>query len=211
MLAASGDRVLGRFTVLVVMFMGFYTLFGGQGRYSQALEKLETARARNPFSPLGPYNVGVALSLLWRLAPADAALAQAEKGGRHNQFVGRNAPLLRALVAAVAGRTGDALALLDRLHPEAGETGTAQLARAVLACRRGVFGEALTLVDRFEVRQLGAVQGALGGALRAWALAEETGEVRHVDRLALFGETSPDALRAVWPELVAFVERAPAT
>lgn len=181
-----------------------------QGRYCQALEKFEAARARNRFTPLGPYNVGVALVLLWRLAPAEAALAQAEKGSRRVPFVRRNAPLLRALVAALAGRTEEARALLDRLDPEVRSSGTAQLARAVLACRQGAFAEVLTLVEGLEVRHLGAVQGALGGALRAWALAEETGEVRQVDRVALFGETNPEVVRATWPELVAFVERAPA-
>ena len=37
-----------------------------------------------------------------------------------------------------------------------------------------------------------------------------TGELRHVDRIALFGETGPEELRKAWPELIAFVERAPA-
>lgn len=37
-----------------------------------------------------------------------------------------------------------------------------------------------------------------------------SGEKRHVDRIALFGETGPEGLRKGWPELIDFVERAPA-
>jgi hypothetical protein len=60
------------------------------------------------------------------------------------------------------------------------------------------------------VKQLGGGTGALVNALRAWAIERTTGELRHVDRVLLFGETGPQAVEKVWPELAQFVARAPA-
>jgi hypothetical protein len=181
-----------------------------RGRYTEALEKFESFCARSTRTAVGPYNVGLAQLMLWRLGAAEEAFAQALKRGKRIPFFKTNAPLLLAVCTALAGRTDTAQRWLDQLTLEARDTGLSGLARAVLACRRGDFSGALPLLDAFEVKQLGGFYLALANALRAWCVAEQTGELRHVDRVALFGETGPEVVRGAWPELTDFVLRAPA-
>jgi hypothetical protein len=52
--------------------------------------------------------------------------------------------------------------------------------------------------------------GALARTIDALCIEQLTQERRHVDRVVLFGEAAPDELKRHWPELIAFVERAPA-
>jgi len=58
-----------------------------------------------------------------------------------------------------------------------------------------------------EVRQLGGTERAIADTLAAWCALELRGELRPIDRIALFGEAAPDGLFEVWPELQAFLER----
>lgn len=75
--------------------------------------------------------------------------------------------------------------------------------------RAGDFRAVLDRVSGFDAKQLPGVLGALGRTLEAWAVELTSGERRHVDRVALYGESGPDELVRAWPELVAFTERAP--
>ena len=69
--------------------------------------------------------------------------------------------------------------------------------------------DAREMLGRYELRSLGGPTRGLSDALKAWSVELTTGGRRHVDRVALFGEAGPEGLREAWPELVAFVERAP--
>lgn len=57
---------------------------------------------------------------------------------------------------------------------------------------------------------LGGPMRGLAEALQAWALEQQRGTARHVERLGLFFEAGPDAFKAWWPELHQFLQSAPA-
>ena len=91
-----------------------------------------------------------------------------------------------------------------------GDPGRVGLAEAILLIRAGDAMGARAKLGRFEVKHMAGTIGALARTLDALCIERLTGELRHVDRVALFGESGPDELRKAWPELIAFVERAPA-
>ncbi|MCU0695334.1 MAG: hypothetical protein MUC96_02260 [Myxococcaceae bacterium] len=184
-----------------------------QGRFSEALAAFERGLARFPQSNALVFNSGVALLSMWRVAEADAAFSKAAgmKLARLTFDVTQMLEPQRALVAALLGRGDEArghLASCERL----GLARAAQvlLARAVLAVRAGDFAEGRRQLGVYEVRLLGGPPRGLADALAAWCVEQTTGERRHVDRLALFGEAGPDTLRGLWPELADFLDRAPA-
>ena len=71
-------------------------------------------------------------------------------------------------------------------------------------------GGARAKLSTFEVKQTSGTIGTFARTLDAFCIERLTGELRHIDRIALFGETGPEGLRKAWPEFIAFVERAPA-
>ncbi len=182
-----------------------------QGRYLQALEHFEKYRRQQAKQAAGPFNSGVARLQLWKLDEAVADLEAAEKlgGGRHAQL----GPLLQehlALSLALLGRSDDARRRLASVPHDEGDPGRIGLAEAILLARSGDAAGARTRLGAFEVKQLGGSVGALARTLDALCIEQLSGERRHIDRVALYGEVSPDGLKKVWPELVAFVDRAPA-
>jgi hypothetical protein len=118
---------------------------------------------------------------------------------------------VRALTAALLARSDEARTLIAACAAGGlARSGTALLAQAVIAIRGDDFASARSSLAAYEIRLLGGPTRGLADALSAWCLEQTTGERRHVDRLGLFGEAGPDALRRFWPELSDFVERAPA-
>ena len=87
--------------------------------------------------------------------------------------------------------------------------GLRTLVTAVIAARAGRAMEAFTRLSQPEVKQLGGMPRALADTLRAFLVFQDRGERWPVDRIALFGESGPEQLQKVWPELAAFVEQAP--
>jgi hypothetical protein len=81
----------------------------------------------------------------------------------------------------------------------------AVLASAVIACRREAWAEAKQILDRPECDKLDGTLRGLREALRAWCLERLTGEQHRVDAVTVFGEASPEALQAAWPELTGFI------
>ncbi|MDX2010082.1 MAG: hypothetical protein SFW67_07830 [Myxococcaceae bacterium] len=184
-----------------------------QGRFSDALAAFERGLARFPQSNALVFNTGIALLSLWRVAEADAAFSKAAgmKLARLTFDVTQMLEPQRALVAALLGRADEAqrhLASCEQLG--LGRSAHVLLARAVLSVRAGDFAEGRRQLGVYEVRLLGGPGRGLADALSAWCLEQTTGERRHVDRLGLFGEAGPDAIRRFWPELAEFLERAPA-
>ena len=183
----------------------------GQGRYVQALEIFEKYRQAQPNEPAGAFNSGSTKLQLWKL---DAALADLESSrAMAKGKVPALAALLPehlALVQALLGRVGDARESLKDLPPDQADPGRVRLAEAIVLARHGDAAGARTKLSSFEVKQMSGTIGALARTLDAMCIEQLTGELRHVDRVALFGETGPDELRKAWPELISFVERAPA-
>ncbi|MFT3843377.1 MAG: hypothetical protein QM723_40720 [Myxococcaceae bacterium] len=114
-------------------------------------------------------------------------------------------------LALATALSGDAKASLEWLG-KAGDllaNVPATLARAVNACRAGDFATAVRELAGFENIARGGYVAVLGMTLQAWALEQTTGEQLGVHRGLLFVECQPADLARVWPELAAFVERAP--
>ncbi|MBE2253490.1 MAG: hypothetical protein IAE78_28440 [Myxococcus sp.] len=121
------------------------------------------------------------------------------------------APLVvehQALVKALLGDVAGARQALGQ-RPSSADPRLNTLTEAVLQLRAGDLEGARTRLGRFDAKQLAGTFGALGRALEGFCVAQLSGELRHVDRVALYGETGSGELASAWPELVAFVERAP--
>jgi hypothetical protein len=180
-----------------------------RGRAAEALAKFEEFRGKSR-SAVGPFNVGIARMTLWQLDEAARELEVAKKGSKQLPAVRHGIPVLLGLIHALRGDTRAANDAIGAVDAKLKDTGQVLLAQAALSCRAGDFAKGRELLGRHEVKQLGGFNGALAAALHAWSVEQTQNELRHVDRIALFGETGPERLKAAWPELAAFVERAPA-
>lgn len=182
-----------------------------RGRYAQALAQFEVQRQTDPGRAATLYNVGVCRLLLWQVEQALADLTSASThAGATDPLL---APLLAEMIAlacALLGRRDEASAYLQSVAPGTLTEARQALVLGISAARSGDFSSARAYLGSFEARQMGGVLGALARAVDALCIERVSGELRHVDRVALFGEAGPEGLRVAWPELVAFVERAPA-
>ncbi len=183
-----------------------------QGRFSEAVQAFELGIKRHPRSHVFIFNRGIALASLWRTAEADVAFEKAAGMRVANLTFNLERMVLpqRALSAALLGkqeRSNQLIADAEKL----GLTRSAHLtiSKAVNAMRANELDHAKELLAAYEVKLLGGPVRGLADALTAWCAAQRTGQVRPIDKVALFGEAGPDALRKVWPELTAFVESAP--
>ena len=186
--------------------------FMNQGRFMEALTSFERGQAISPRSHLFPFNRGVVLVSLWRVHEADTAFAKAASMKVAN--LGFNLERMvvpqRALVAALQGKLDEARTHIARAEQLA-LTRSAHLtiANAIIALREGDAAKARALLAGYEVKMLGGPMRGLADALSAWCVDQLTGERRPIDKVALFGESGPEGLRSVWPEVITFVERAP--
>jgi hypothetical protein len=180
-----------------------------RGRASEALAKFEEYRRKSK-TAVGPFNIAIARLSLWQLDEAARELGIAKKNAARVPAVKHGIPVLLGVIHAIRGDAAAANEALGAIDAKLKDTGQVLLAQAALACRAGDFAKARELLGRHEVKQLGGFNGALAATLHAWSVEQMQNELRHVDRIALFGETGPERLKAAWPELAAFVERAPA-
>lgn len=219
--------MLSQFLPVFVAFVFFAVFFGrfqkkvalanegvrlmSQGRYAEALEKFERYRQAHPKEAPGAFNAGVAKLCLWKLERAAEDLKAAEQlGGQKLSTLATSLPEHLALTLALLADETGARRSLALIPAGKGDAGRIALGEAILFARSGNPTEARRRLGSFESKQLGGSIGALARAIDAMCVDALTGELRHVDRIALFGETGPQELRKAWPELVAFVERAPA-
>lgn len=229
--AVGGDSVwlavLVQWLPLVVIFLAFVfwlrvqrrkgiphdegVRFLNQGRYLQALERFAAYRQREPKQAVAAFNTAVARLQLWRLedALADLQTVESLQASRVNEL-SEWVPEHQALVLALLGRTAEAREKLRAIPLGKGDSGRIALTEAIVLARGGDSSGARARLGSFEVKHLGGPLGALARTLDAMCIERLTGERRNVDRVALYGEASPDGLQRAWPELVAFVERAPA-
>ncbi len=179
-----------------------------QGRILAALEKFEATRPALNKHSIFFYNVGVTRLSLWQLEEAERELEQA----RRKRLSGDVSPLAiphLALAKALQGKAAAAREWLQQAKSlKTDGSATALLATAILACRDQDWSTARATLERPELNSLGGPYRGLHETLRAWCVEQTAGERRHVNAVSLFGETGPDRLRAAWPELVAFVDRA---
>jgi len=175
-----------------------------EGRCAEALEVFEALRGRGSLGPGAQYLVGIARLMLWQLEAAFVELQRAWNGAQWQPAMRDAVPAALALTCALLGRTSPAAQWLEYARPGAGD-GYAGLARAVLACRAGDFASAAGLLEAPATAALTQMPGALREALQAWCRERTTGRRQAVDAVVLFGETGPDTLAKVWPELAAFV------
>lgn len=186
--------------------------FMNQGRFMEALTSFERGQTISPRSHLFPFNRGVVLVSLWRVAEADTAFAKAAsmKVANLGFDLERMVVPQRAVVAALQGKLDEARTHIARAE-QLSLTRSAHLtiANAVIALREGDAAKARALLANYEVKMLGGPMRGLADALTAWCVEQLSGERRPVDKVALFGESGPEGLKAVWPEVIAFVERAP--
>lgn len=189
-----------------------------QGRYSEALQRFEEYARRQKDAPAASFNVGATRLALWQPVQAMDHFEKVITG--KTGFVIGAAGYLAALrgharaniglALALVGRSDDAGSRLNAL--EGGKepvAATAFLARAVLACRAGDWAAARQHLLRHEVQQLGGHQRALSDTLLSWTSERTGGLPVPLNKVALYGETGPEHVRSVWPELVDFVDRAP--
>lgn len=182
-----------------------------QGRYVQALQKFEEYRRAQPQQPAGPFNTGSTKMQLWKLESALLDLQASEKLANGKvPTMAAMIPEHLALTLALLGREGEARLQLAAIPAGQGDPGRVALVEGILLARRGDAAGARAKLNTFEVKQMAGTVGGLARALDAFCIEQLNGELRHVDRIALFGETGPDELRRAWPEFIAFVERAPA-
>lgn len=230
--AASTDRdsfwgsVLSQFLPITVLFVLFVAVTGwrrarnqgsdgvallSQGRYAEALQSFEATRRKYPRQAAAAFNTGVAKLCLWKLEAAREDLKQAAT------LEGAQTPALAtvlhehlAMTLALLGDGAGARSALAAVPQAQADAARVALTEGVLLLRDGRPSEARQRFGSFAVRQLGGSTGALARAADAMCVELMSGERRHVDRIALYGETGPQELGKAWPELVAFVDRAPA-
>lgn len=183
-----------------------------EGKLSQALERYTRASDRARSQPLPRFCMGFSRLSLWQLSAArvdlEASLTLRPLYSDFDSYVRYAAPLALALLDALEGHGARARQRLDALsldHDDAIQT----VAQAIIACREQRWPEARSLARRPEVLRFEGTLGALGRTLEIWSSAEAGEALRQVDRVALFSEAVPDELYAEWPELRAFLEKAP--
>lgn len=186
--------------------------FLNQGRFTEAVAAFERSHKRYPRSHVFIFNRGIALFSLWRVAEAEASFLQASrmKVANFSFDLERMVVPYLALTAALLGRLDEArqrITQADQLKLD--RSAHLTIAKAVVALRSNELKSARELLASYEVKLLGGPTRGLADALTAWTAEQFLGQARPVDRVALFGEAGPDALRKVWPELVEFVTRAP--
>ncbi|MDP1829102.1 MAG: hypothetical protein Q8L48_37915 [Archangium sp.] len=181
-------------------------------RMARALELYLEAGERAPQQPQNRLCVGATRLYLWQLAAArrdlELSLTLRPLGQDEDAPLRAVAMPMLALLDGLDGRVGRARERLDTLDPGA-DSSLVALAEAVIACREQRWVDAGAFARDPEVLALGSTIGALARTLDSWSLAEQGGPLQLVDQVALFSEASPDELRAAWPELFAFLDRAP--
>ncbi len=182
-----------------------------QGRYVQALAIYEKYRKAHPRQPLSPLNTGAARLFLWKLDQALLDLQEAQRllGTQEWELRGMILENL-ALTQALLGRSAEARLTLSNIPAGKADPPRVGLVEGVLLARTGDAAGARAKLGTFGVKQLGGSIGAMSRAVDGLCIETLTGQQRHIDRVALFGETGPDELRKAWPELIAYVERTPA-
>jgi len=175
------------------------------GRYSEFLGLVEAAPVGDPGTRL---QIAATKLLLWRLAAAASELELIARDEEARGPIATSATAHLALTEALRGRFESSQHWLTRV-PHGEESAVCALTRAVLDIRSARWSSARGELSAFPVKQLGGPLGALARGVDAMAIEASTSEMRHVDRIALFGEASPEELERGWPEFIAAVHRLP--
>ncbi len=186
----------------------------GKGRFAEALELWTQSYEKTPWRPTVRFNIASARLNLWQLARSREDLMESLKLGEKAQQAAL--PYLVwvqvAFIDALEGKLADSRAATDKAGTSKDVTlNVPILTQAVLDVREGRLEQAQRSLRSSEMRQITGTLGELVRVLDAFCTFLATGEVRHVDKVALFQEAAPDELMRAWPELGAFLSKAPQT
>lgn len=181
-----------------------------QGRALAAAAKFDEASTLSTSSVLKA-NAGNSRIALWELPKARELLEASLRASRLMLDV---RPIATPALAYVCALQND-VASFERFAEQARalalqDSATLLLAQAIIAVRQARWPDAEALLGRTELQQLGGQSRALQDVLMAWCRSQRGASLTLINKPALFGEVGPERLKAVWPELVAFVEQAPA-
>jgi len=177
-----------------------------EGRCVEALAAFESAAVLMPLSAIPRYNVGNANVWLWKLEEARTQIQAATEWMSGAALRSIAVPTL-AYIAAIQNTRPRA----DELNKEietlkiAGNP-VVLLAQAVWFAREEKWGEVMRSIEIERVRVLGGPTRAFADALRAWAMVKTGQPLPPIDRVGVFGETGPDALKKWWPEFTEFLK-----
>ena len=184
-----------------------------QGRFAAALEKLEAARPllKQQGGGFIPFYLGVCHLQRWDLPAALREFDLAREIHALPEPARKSTATYIALIAALRGQ-GE---LAERWLAEAGPSQEPRplhvLIQGILACRREEWAQARQRLEDPLTHTLAGPPRGLREALLAWSVERLTGERRYVDPTLVFGEASPEALAAAWPQLVEFLRPRPGT
>lgn len=173
------------------------------GRPSAALEQFRAATALSD-QPAFRFNAIVAETQLFRLTQARDALESLRKT-RPPEPIASLIADQQVLIDTLLGTATDAIAASYRDR----EAPLARLLAAIVAVRTDRFARAHVILSESVIKQLGGYLRGLADVLIAWCAWELREERLPVDRAALFGEADAEGLLQHWPELRAFLDRAP--
>lgn len=182
----------------------------GKGRFAEALELWTQSFEKTPWKPTVRFNIASARINLWQLRRAREDLLQSlELAAKAKQAA--LPPVAHVQLAFLDALEGNAASA--REYAAKGKSAPTDhlplLTEAVLDLREGRVEKAQRALRQSETRQIQGTLGELVRSLDAFCVFLASGEARHVDKVALFHEASPDELLAAWPEFAAFLARAP--
>ena len=183
-----------------------------KGRFAEALDLWTQCLEKTPWKPTVRVNLGSARLNLWQLKLARQDLLEAvtlATGARQTNLP----PIAWVQLAFLDALEGHAAASRESTAKAGAPKGVIlnlpQLTQAVLDVREGKLDQAQRSLRSSEMHQITGTLGELVRVLDAFCVFLASGQLRHVDKVALFQEAAPDELRRAWPELAAFLDRAP--
>jgi hypothetical protein len=182
----------------------------GKGRFAEALELWTQSFEKTPWKPTVRFNIASARINLWQLRRAREDLLQSlALAAKAKQTA--LPPVAHVQLAFLEALEGNVAA--SREYSAKGQSAATDqlplLTEAVLDLREGRVEKAHRALRQSETRQIQGTLGELVRTLDTYCVFLVSGEVRHVDKVALFHEASPDELLRAWPQFAAFLARAP--
>ena len=179
-----------------------------QGRYAEAQGRFEAVRAPRRGALADDFNVGWAQLLQWRLRESVATLEAAHRVDTgSDQLLSREVPALLLAAALLGDFEGYVEWDAQSQALKVDDAPLAVLGRAAMACRTARWDDVRAL-KRLPADAFTGMPQALAKALLGWSAEQRLGEgARVVEPSAVFGQASAAAVAALWPELVAYLDR----
>ena len=184
-----------------------------RGRFAEALDLWSQCYEKTPWKPVVRFNIASARINLWQLKRAREDLLESLTLGAKvkHPTLPTLAHAQLAFLEALEGNVSDSRASTAKVGAPSKEfaLNILPLTEALLDLREGRLEQAQRALRSSEMRQISGTLGELVRVLDAYCVFLGSGEVRHVDKVALFQEATPEELLHAWPDLAAFLARAP--